>query len=34
VLLNMLEAYGITDYTGFGDPGFSGKSPLPGIAAT
>lgn len=34
VLLNMLEAFGITDYTGFGDPGFAGKSPLPGIAAT
>jgi hypothetical protein len=30
----VLEAYGITDYTGFGDPGFGGKSPLPGIAAT
>lgn len=34
VLLNVLEAFGITDYTGFGDPGFAGKSPLPGIAAT
>ena len=34
VLLNVLEAFGITDYKGFGDPGFSGKSPLPGIAAT
>jgi len=34
VLLNVLEAFGITDYTGFGDPGFSGKSPLSGIAAT
>ncbi|MET0791059.1 MAG: DUF1552 domain-containing protein [Polyangiaceae bacterium] len=33
VLLNVLEAMGITDYTGFGDPGFSGKSPLSGIAA-
>jgi len=34
VLLNVIEAMGITDYAGFGDPGFSGKSPLPGIAAT
>lgn len=34
VLLNVLEAFGVTDYKGFGDPGFSGKSPLPGIAAT
>ena len=34
VLLNVLEAMGVTDYTGFGDPGFAGKSPLPGIAAT
>jgi hypothetical protein len=34
VLLNVLEAMGVTDYTGFGDPGFTGKSPLPGIAAT
>jgi hypothetical protein len=34
VLLNLLEAMGITDYKGFGDPGLSGKSPLPGIAAT
>jgi hypothetical protein len=34
VLLNMLEAMGVTDYTGFGDPAFSGKSPLPGIAAS
>lgn len=34
VLLNVLESFGITDYTGFGDPGFAGKSPLPGIAAT
>jgi len=34
VLLNVLEAFGITDYKGFGDPGFAGKSPLPGIAAT
>ncbi|HET7538220.1 MAG TPA: DUF1552 domain-containing protein [Polyangiaceae bacterium] len=34
VLLNVLEAFGITDYKGFGDPDFSGKSPLPGIAAT
>lgn len=33
VLLNVLEAMGITDYTGFGDPGFSGKAPLSGIAA-
>ncbi len=34
VLLNVIEAMGITDYTGFGDPGFTGKSPLSGIAAT
>jgi hypothetical protein len=34
VLLNILDAFGITDYKGFGDPGFTGKSPLPGIAAT
>jgi len=34
VLLNILEAFGVTDYKGFGDPGFDGKSPLPGIAAT
>ncbi|MEI9938643.1 MAG: DUF1552 domain-containing protein [Pseudomonadota bacterium] len=34
VLLNVLEAMGISDYTGFGDPGFMGKSPLSGIAAT
>jgi hypothetical protein len=34
VLLNVLEAMGITDYKGFGDPGFAGKAPLPGIAAT
>jgi len=34
VLLNVLEAMGVTDYTGFGDPGFTGKSPLSGIAAT
>ena len=34
VLLNVLEAMGVTDYKGFGDPGFMGKSPLPGIAAT
>jgi len=34
VLLNVLEAMGISDYKGFGDPGFAGKSPLPGIAAT
>ncbi|MEI9954357.1 MAG: DUF1552 domain-containing protein [Pseudomonadota bacterium] len=34
VLLNVLEAMGISDYTGFGDPGFAGKSPLPGIAVT
>ncbi|HYQ40787.1 MAG TPA: DUF1552 domain-containing protein [Polyangiaceae bacterium] len=34
VLLNVLEAFGVTDYKGFGDPGFAGKAPLPGIAAT
>jgi hypothetical protein len=34
VLLNVLEAMGITDYAGFGDPNFTGKSPLSGIAAS
>src|SRR6478736_153387 len=34
VLLNVLEAFGVTDYKGYGDPMFAGKSPLPGIAAT
>lgn len=34
VLLNVLEAFGVTDYKGFGDPDFSGKAPLSGIAAT
>lgn len=33
VLLNVLEAMGVTDYTGFGDPGFTGKAPLPGISS-
>jgi hypothetical protein len=34
VLLSVLDSFGITDYTGFGDPGFAGKAPLSGIAAT
>jgi len=34
VLLNILQAMGVTDYKGFGDPDFIGKTPLPGIAAT
>jgi hypothetical protein len=33
VLLNVCQAMGITDYTGFGDPGLSMKTPLPNIAA-
>jgi Protein of unknown function (DUF1552) len=35
LLLNICEAFGITSYTGFGDPGLtgSGKTPLPNIAA-
>jgi hypothetical protein len=33
VLLNVCEAFGITNYTGFGDPGLMAKQPLPGIAA-
>jgi hypothetical protein len=34
VLLSVLDAFGITDYKGFGDPAFTGKSPLSGLAAT
>jgi hypothetical protein len=35
VLLSILDAMGITDYTGFGDPKLAApyKSPLPGLAA-
>jgi len=35
VLLSMLDAMGITDYTGFGDPSLAStsKTPLPGLAA-
>jgi hypothetical protein len=33
VLLNVLEAMGVTDYAGFGDPSFTGKAPLPGISS-
>ncbi len=35
VLLSILDAMGITDYTGFGDPNLTSpyKSPLPGLAA-
>jgi hypothetical protein len=35
ILLNVCEAFGITNYTGFGDPGLTGtgKTPLPNIAA-
>jgi hypothetical protein len=33
ILLNVCEAMGISNYTGFGDPTLSAKSPLPGIAA-
>ncbi|WP_437676048.1 DUF1552 domain-containing protein [Sorangium sp. So ce131] len=34
VLLSMIDAMGITDFSGFGDPALGAKSPLPGIAAT
>jgi hypothetical protein len=34
VLLNVLEAMGITDYAGFGDPALTNKTPLSGLAAT
>ncbi|AUX48963.1 hypothetical protein SOCE26_105080 [Sorangium cellulosum] len=34
VLLSMIDAMGITDFSGFGDPALGSKSPLPGIAAT
>jgi hypothetical protein len=34
ILLNLIEAMGITTYTGFGDPMLPSKSPLPNIAAT
>jgi hypothetical protein len=33
VLLNICEAFGITSYTGFGDPNLPTKQPLPNIAA-
>jgi len=33
ILLNVCEAFGITSYTGFGDPLLPAKQPLPGIAA-
>src|SRR5579871_2840775 len=35
ILLNVCDAFGITNFTGFGDPGLTGtsKTPLPGIAA-
>jgi hypothetical protein len=34
VLLNLAEAMGVANYTGFGDPNLgSNKTPLPGIAA-
>jgi len=33
ILLNVCEAFGIADYTGFGDPQRSTKQPLPDIAA-
>ncbi|WP_437927430.1 DUF1552 domain-containing protein [Sorangium sp. So ce291] len=34
VLLSLCDAMGVTDYSGFGDPGLGAKSPLPGLAAT
>ena len=35
ILLNVCDAFGISSFTGFGDPGLTGasKTPLPGIAA-
>ena len=33
VLLSLIDAMGITSFSGFGDPMLSGKTPLPGIAA-
>jgi Protein of unknown function (DUF1552) len=33
ILLNVCEAFGITSYTGFGDPQLPTKLPLPGVAA-
>jgi hypothetical protein len=35
ILLNVCDAFGITNFTGFGDPGLTGssKTPLPNIAA-
>jgi len=33
ILLNVCEAMGVTDYTGFGDPKLPTKQPLPGIRA-
>ncbi|WP_437724422.1 DUF1552 domain-containing protein [Sorangium sp. So ce861] len=34
VLLSLCDAMGVTDFSGFGDPNLSAKSPLPGLAAT
>jgi len=33
ILLNTMEAMGITDYHGFGDPNLATKTPMPNIAA-
>ncbi len=33
ILLNVCEAFGITNYTAFGDPALPTKQPLPNIAA-
>jgi hypothetical protein len=33
ILLNICEAFGITSYSGFGDPALPAKKPLPNIAA-
>jgi len=33
ILLNVCEAFGIGNYTGFGDPALPAKLPLPNIAA-
>lgn len=33
ILLNVCDAFGITNFTGFGDPMLPTKQPLPGIAA-
>lgn len=34
LLLNLCEAMGVTSFKGFGDPGLTAKTPLPGIAAS